>query len=326
MAQIQFTTQDYPKADRLEVVRDVYAPVAQVELGVPRREIPDITIRMCLLPGVTVALAECSTLKVTRGQAQLADGNDNISLLLNPGGPGGWESHQRHLRQLACPAGFGCVGFKDRPGLIDFHGRPGQRARFLSIDFPRALLGPRVADLDRVAKGLLVPGDALQLLMRQALALTRSPDVQASAAGPCEMEQLLDMATLALGGTPDATARAAKRGLSMARLRAIKADMAAYAGHGELSVKWVAKRYGISPGYVRALFDRQGTSFTDYLLELRLQRAYRQLSRLAPGERSIADVAYAAGFNNLSWFYRAFRQRFGMTPGDARYGVELQKE
>ncbi|HSH28188.1 MAG TPA: helix-turn-helix transcriptional regulator, partial [Wenzhouxiangella sp.] len=314
MALIRFSTRDYPVAERLDVAQDVYAPMANVELDLPRRHTPDLTMQMRLMPGVSIVLAECSALSVKRGRAQLADGNDNISLLLNPGGSG-WASKQRHLRHLTCPVGFGCVGFKDLPGVMDFHGRPGQPSRFLSLDFSRELLAPGVADLDRAARDCLAPGDALRLLMGQALTLVRSPNDQASDAAPAEAEQLLDLATLALGGTRGATARAMKRGLSAARLRAIKADMAAHAGYGGLSVGWVAKRYGISPSYVRALFERQGTSFTDYLLELRLQRAYRQLSGLGRGGRSTADVAYAAGFNNLSWFYRAFKQRFGMPPG-----------
>ncbi len=54
------------------------------------------------------------------------------------------------------------------------------------------------------------------------------------------------------------------------------------------------------------------------LLDLRLQHAYRQLSR---GEKSnnpngIADVAFGAGFNDLSYFYRKFRTKYGKTPGE----------
>ena len=33
---------------------------------------------------------------------------------------------------------------------------------------------------------------------------------------------------------------------------------------------------------------------------------------------TIAEIAYEAGFNDLSHFYRAFRRRFGETPAAAR--------
>jgi AraC-like DNA-binding protein len=34
--------------------------------------------------------------------------------------------------------------------------------------------------------------------------------------------------------------------------------------------------------------------------------------------QTIAALAYEAGFGDLSYFNRAFRRRFGMTPGEAR--------
>lgn len=33
---------------------------------------------------------------------------------------------------------------------------------------------------------------------------------------------------------------------------------------------------------------------------------------------TVAAIAYEAGFNDLSYFNRAFRRRYGMTPSDAR--------
>ncbi|MBP7657291.1 MAG: helix-turn-helix domain-containing protein, partial [Pseudoxanthomonas sp.] len=40
---------------------------------------------------------------------------------------------------------------------------------------------------------------------------------------------------------------------------------------------------------------------------------------------TVSAIAYDAGFNNLSWFYRAFKQRFAAAPRDVRqwYAVGL---
>ena len=35
-------------------------------------------------------------------------------------------------------------------------------------------------------------------------------------------------------------------------------------------------------------------------------------------ERTVADIAYACGFDSLATFYRAFRAAYGMTPLDMR--------
>ncbi|MBA3981270.1 MAG: AraC family transcriptional regulator [Alcanivorax sp.] len=320
MALIRFSTRDYARPERLEASRDMYAAMAHVALDVARGEVPDIQARIRLLPGVSVALVECSSLSARRGAAQLADGSDDISLMLNPGGAGGWISHQRHHGEQASPVGFGCVGYNDLPGRVDFKG---PRARFLSVAFSRDLLAPRVADLDRRASAALVPDTALRFMTQLALDLVDAPVDELAPEGLTRTAgELLDMATLSLGGTPEARDLALRRGLAPLRLRAIKGDMAAHAGYGGLSLGWIARRHGVSAAYVRKLFEGDGTSFTDYLLELRLQRVYRQLGHPGYAARTTSALVFEAGFNNLSWFYRAFKRRFGVAPGEVRAGMK----
>jgi AraC-like DNA-binding protein len=38
----------------------------------------------------------------------------------------------------------------------------------------------------------------------------------------------------------------------------------------------------------------------------------------SPGERRISEIAFDCGFNDLSYFNRCFRRRFGLTPSAAR--------
>ena len=70
-------------------------------------------------------------------------------------------------------------------------------------------------------------------------------------------------------------------------------------------------------GHVR-LFRRikelYGQSARDYLREARLKHAFELLSSQAG---NVTEVAYAAGFESLSSFSRAFRQRFGVSPSAA---------
>ena len=60
----------------------------------------------------------------------------------------------------------------------------------------------------------------------------------------------------------------------------------------------------------------------DFVLLLRLERS-RQMLR-SPGEAisTIAAIAHAAGFNDLSYFNRTFRRRYRMTPSDFRNGAQ----
>jgi AraC-like DNA-binding protein len=65
------------------------------------------------------------------------------------------------------------------------------------------------------------------------------------------------------------------------------------------------------------LFESAGTTFTEYVLEQRLTRAHHMLNS-ALHDWTIGAIAFEVGFSNLSYFNRAFRRRFGMTPSDAR--------
>jgi len=43
-------------------------------------------------------------------------------------------------------------------------------------------------------------------------------------------------------------------------------------------------------------------------------------------ERPIAAIAFEAGFGDLSYFNRAFRRRYRMTPSEARAAARRQRE
>ena len=58
-----------------------------------------------------------------------------------------------------------------------------------------------------------------------------------------------------------------------------------------------------------------GQPFTAYLNDYRLTMASRML---LASEDSILAIAAESGFENLSYFNRRFRDKFGMTPGEYR--------
>jgi AraC-like DNA-binding protein len=48
---------------------------------------------------------------------------------------------------------------------------------------------------------------------------------------------------------------------------------------------------------------------------------YRRLGDPRYATTAISTLAYAAGFNDLSYFNKAFRRAFGVTPSDVRAGA-----
>jgi AraC-like DNA-binding protein len=131
-------------------------------------------------------------------------------------------------------------------------------------------------------------------------------------------QHLMDLVLLALGAGGDAADVAKMRGLAAARFDAMKADILGRLGDSGLSLGDIAKRHRASPRYVQMLFQRAGTSFSEFVLKQRLMLAHRLLTSPLNGTRKVSDVAHMSGFGDVSYFHRAFRKRFGATPADVR--------
>jgi AraC-like DNA-binding protein len=72
---------------------------------------------------------------------------------------------------------------------------------------------------------------------------------------------------------------------------------------------------------LHARFRQIGQTFGRWLLEQRLQGCRAALRDPRQRARQISQIAYAWGFNDLSYFNRAFRRRFEITPRDWRDGA-----
>jgi len=77
--------------------------------------------------------------------------------------------------------------------------------------------------------------------------------------------------------------------------------------------KTVAALFKLNPDYVTRLFKEQGqTAFSDYLTWLRLRHAEVMIRE---ENLTIAEVAAACGYNNVSYFIKAFRKKYNVSPG-----------
>jgi AraC-like DNA-binding protein len=103
-----------------------------------------------------------------------------------------------------------------------------------------------------------------------------------------------------------------------ARYPRYKEDIVRNLELGDVSVAAVAARHRVSPRYLRKLFESEGVTFTEYVLDRRLELAHRLLCDPRRASEKIASVAFAAGFGDVSYFYRAFRRRYDLLPTDVR--------
>lgn len=102
------------------------------------------------------------------------------------------------------------------------------------------------------------------------------------------------------------------------RLAAIKADIEARLDRRDLGVEMIATLHGVSARVVQKLFEGEGRTFSDYVLERRLDRAWHRLVTADGAGLTISAVAYEVGFGDLSYFNRCFRKRFGRQPSQVR--------
>jgi len=107
-------------------------------------------------------------------------------------------------------------------------------------------------------------------------------------------------------------------GMAAARLELVKADIDRLLAEPGLGLAAVARRHRISPRYMQQMFAGEGSSFSDYVRERRLERAWHSLRDAGDPGKGIAAIAFEVGFGDLSSFNRAFRKRFGTTPRDVR--------
>ncbi|MDE6200722.1 MAG: AraC family transcriptional regulator [Clostridiales bacterium] len=87
--------------------------------------------------------------------------------------------------------------------------------------------------------------------------------------------------------------------------------------YGErITVKTAADICAYSCSHFMKIFKSMtGQSFTEYLIDFRLNVAANAISLTTD---RITDIAFDCGFENLSYFSRAFSDKFGVTPSEYR--------
>lgn len=83
-----------------------------------------------------------------------------------------------------------------------------------------------------------------------------------------------------------------------------------------ISVEDMAKLCFYSKSYFMKFFkENMGVGFISYLNDYRLEIAAEML---ISSDSNILDIAIACGFDNLSYFNRSFKKKYGITPGKYR--------
>jgi AraC-like DNA-binding protein len=213
--------------------------------------------------------------------------------------------------------------FRLRPGSMallrldePFLGADGtSHKRFTNINFPVAALRAMIGHIDDLIGCELAPGGTLTLAMDYCEMLLNHT-AAVDQAGVSIASHVIDLISIGLQAHSEAAYMARGRGLREVRLQAVLMILLRRFSEPDFSARKLATAANLSERYVNELLHDAGASFHERINELRLRKALDMLAQ--PDSLRISDVAFACGFNDLSYFNRCFRRRFGLTPTAAR--------
>src|SRR5262249_4481785 len=203
-----------------------------------------------------------------RTPEMVTDGDDSVAFLI--GGS--------NLLAMVQRGADVSLGVGDAVGLL--HAEPAKLTispgDWFSLVVPRASLAPLVPDVEAAAmKPIPCRNEPLRLLTKYLGILRDDPALITPELRHSAVTHIYDLMAMTLGASRDGAVIASKRGIRAARLRAVKEDILSNLGNPELSSTVIALGQRITPRYVHMLFEGEGTTFSEYVLNQRLQRAHR---------------------------------------------------
>jgi hypothetical protein len=269
----------FPERDRIEAVREaVCRPIMSVDVE-PLSGAFEFDLSLYAMADFGIGVGDMSPVRCTRTRAIMQNDDVILTCLLR-----GRLTVQQRDREAVVGVGEAVFVSNDVPGVATSH----TYTRICNLRFCRSRLQSMSLDID-AALGRTVAQDngALRLLsgyaevMKDTNALV-TPELRRIVAA-----HFYDLAALIIGASADVAHMAQGSGVRAARLRAIQNDIRNNLTQGGLSVNDIAARHGLSPRYVQMLFEAQGSTFSGFVLEQRLDLARRMLAN--PGLRTRKD-------------------------------------
>lgn len=185
-----------------------------------------------------------------------------------------------------------------------------------SLSLPRDALRHLVRDIEQtIERHIRADDPALRLLTGYLETLFGLGEIaEPELAGV----HVADLVASALGARKEAQGLIEERSVRAARLRAVLDEITRRAGEPLLDPARVAETLGVSVRYLHRLLEDSGKTFSEHVLERRLDRAHRLLRDPRLAHLKISEVALESGFSDLSHFNRSMRRRFGETPSAVR--------
>jgi AraC-like DNA-binding protein len=184
---------------------------------------------------------------------------------------------------------------------------------------PRRMLDPYRANSGHLAMTCLRRDDAIGSVLSSYLgALATQTGRMDAIAEECVADNVSRLVAVALGIAPEMRGHG-REALRNAKLALVLRYIDCHLAEPELMTPGaVAARLGMSVRALHLLFELKGGSFGQWVKRRRLEEIKSLLTNPSAADRSVADIAFAWGFDDLSTFYRAFHSAYGVRPGAIR--------
>ncbi|WP_076865050.1 helix-turn-helix domain-containing protein [Bradyrhizobium mercantei] len=311
-ASYQFSTRDHPERIRVPLWREHFARCivhADIE---PLTEVPfQADASLHAVQGLRTLALKGTSMRFNRLRSNLADGDDSVGIIFCSSGRSRPSQRGQDVELRASDA------------IAILHSEPVSVTYVEGLQFglavPREALAQRVTNVEGlVMRPIWHQAEAFRLFTAYLKSVFRTKALIAPKLRHAVVAHIHDLVALAIGECP-ALGESSASAVVAARHDAAIDYIAIHFQEPGLSVQSVAHCQGISPRYLQRLMASSGSSFTERLNELRLQRALLLLTRPHAGRRRISDIALEVGFSDVSHFNRLFRARFGDSPRGVRF-------
>jgi AraC-like DNA-binding protein len=308
---LRFSTRGLPERMRIPVWREEFGRhIVHADIE-PSSDVPfQAEATLQTVQGLRTLAWQGSPMRFKRSNANIVDDDDSVGIVVCS--PSRSQLSQRG-QEIELRAGDAISLLHSEPAIVTY-----TEGLQFGLSVPRDALTPRVTNVDSlIMRPISRRTEALRLLMSYLKSTLKDGALAAPNLRDTIVTHIHDLVALAISecaplGESNASAVVA------ARHSAALDHIAAHFQDPELSLEIVARCQGISPRYLQLMMTSSGTSFTERVNELRLQRAFALLIEPHESGQRISDIALEVGFSDISHFNRLFRARFGVSPRGVR--------
>lgn len=187
----------------------------------------------------------------------------------------------------------------------------------ISLILPRGVLQDQIAAPDDQHMRVLSSREPMVALLRDHLVSLDRQAPRMTVQQGLEAGQVTTALTAACLNGAAGDTRASRRGMAVAQMIRIRRHIEANLADPAMTAASIARACGVSRSKLYQIFE-PFDGVGAYVRDLRLRRALRLLAATDASAMPISEVALSCGYQNFAAFSRAFKDRFGVQPRDAR--------